>query len=255
MAFTMATWNTLATAYIRPAFYPRTRAELLDSAWRVPALVAYAQTLDVDLLCLQEVETGVFLALQAGLPEYQGSHALKGRQRPDGCATFFRTRSFGILSSSRVEYSDDSGHIAQCILLAHEGKRLTVVNTHLKWDAPKTLRESQWGYRQIVQVLEFLSGDGRVSDGQIVCGDLNVTPDSEVVEALLGAGFNYAHRNSPGISTCNSNSEAKLIDYLFSRGALRAHAVVPPMIDGLTPLPSPQQPSDHVPLVARFDWI
>jgi hypothetical protein len=60
--------------------------------------------------------------------------ALKGGDRPDGCATFFRTEFFTLLNDRRVEYRDHSGHIAQHLFLEHESKRLAVVNTHLKWD-------------------------------------------------------------------------------------------------------------------------
>src|SRR5438309_1647218 len=92
MDFTLATWNILATAYIRREFYPRTPPEILNPVWRVPELVRHAAALDVDILCLQEVETTVFTALQSALQQkgYRGTHALKGANRPDGCATFFR---------------------------------------------------------------------------------------------------------------------------------------------------------------------
>jgi endonuclease/exonuclease/phosphatase family metal-dependent hydrolase len=103
--------------------------------------------------------------------------------------------------------------------------------------------------------MEILDSDECRSDGQIVCGDFNVTTESYAVAALLGAGFNYSHCGVPGISTGNSNGEAKLIDYLFFRGSLKSHAVAPPVIDGSTPLPSGEQPSDHLPLVARFNWL
>jgi mRNA deadenylase 3'-5' endonuclease subunit Ccr4 len=253
MAFTMATWNVLATAYIRPAFYPRTPAELLNPAWRVPALVAYAGTLDAGIFCLQEVETAVFRSLEIGLEGYQGLHALKGGKRPDGCAVFFRSGSFKLLNSSRVEYSDHSGHVAQLLLLEHEGKRLAILNTHLKWDPPETPRERQWGYGQVFQAIEALNGEASSCESQILCGDLNVMPHSDVIDALLQEGFDYAHRHERGICTCNSNGEAKLIDYLFFRGSLRVQPVLPPTIDAQTPLPSLEQPSDHVPLLARFE--
>lgn len=251
----MATWNALATAYIRPAYYPRTPPALLHPAWRVPALVEHARRLDADLLCLQEVETAVFRAFEEGLTGYQGVHALKGLKRPDGCATFFRTGAFTSLDTRRIEYPDRSGHIAQWLFLEHEGKRLALVNTHLKWDPPATPRERQWGFGQIAQALKSFDGREAASDGQIVCGDFNATPESDVVDALRSAGFDYAHRDSGAIHTCNSNGEAKLIDYLFSRGSLLAHAVMPPAIDGETPLPSEARPSDHLPLAARFEWI
>lgn len=255
MAFIMATWNTLANAYIRARYYPRTPAEVLDPAWRISALVAHAGALGADILCLQEVEIALFRALRDGLEGYDGIHALKGGYRPDGCATLFRTASFTLLNNRRVEYRDYSGHIGQWLLLGHANKRLAIVNTHLKWDPSDTPRESQLGYQQILQAMESFNQEENQSDVEVVCGDLNVTAESEVVAALVGAGFKHAHGELAGISTCNSNGQAKLIDYLFVRGSLKTEALAPPVIDGLTPLPSRDQPSDHVPLLARFYWL
>jgi mRNA deadenylase 3'-5' endonuclease subunit Ccr4 len=248
----MSTWNTLATAYIRPEYYPRTPKDILDPAWRIPALVTHARVLDAEILCLQEVETVLFNALQKALKGYVGIHSLKGGQKPDGCATFFR-EPFTLVNHRRVEYRDHSGHLAQCLVLGDKGRRLAVVNTHLKWDRAGTAREKQWGYGQIFQAMETLEEDQ--SDGQVVCGDFNATPESDVVMALMAAGFSHAHQELPGISTCNSNGSAKLIDYLFSRGSLKSDAIAPVPIYGTTPLPSEDQPSDHLPLVARFEWV
>src|ERR1035438_7912427 len=61
--------------------------------------------------------------------------------------------------------------------------------------------------------------------GQIMCGDFNVTPASDVVATLLAAGLDYAYRGLAGICTCNSNGEPKLIDYLFCSDALRARPI------------------------------
>src|SRR5438874_2591158 len=122
MSFTLATWNILATSYIRPEFYPNTPRHILDTAWRRPALVRHAVALGVDILCLQEVERDVFAALQTGLAGsgYAGTHALKGRNRPDGCASFFRNDCFTLVSSQRMAFADGdgraaSGHIAQLL--------------------------------------------------------------------------------------------------------------------------------------------
>ena len=253
MAFSVATWNVLATGYIRREFYPRTPQEVLDPAWRVPALVRHAAALDVDILCLQEVEAPVFAALRELLTGYIATHVLKGRNRPDGCATFFRSSLFSLVEERRVVFTDGSGHIGLLSILGQEGKRLAIFNTHLKWDPPGTERARQWGYRQIMLGLESLRQAGAL-DGQIVCGDFNVTPDSDVVQALRDAGMDFAHRDCPAIATCNSQREAKLIDYLFHGPSLQAEPVLPPPIEGHTLLPSPDQPSDHVPLMAKFDW-
>src|SRR5260370_37705094 len=112
MCFTVAMWNVLATAYIRPEYYPGTPPEVLDAASRVPALVRCANSLGVGILCMQEVEREVFAALEAGLGEmgYDGRYALKGRQRPDGCATFFRKDRLSLVSAQRfADLDHDSG--------------------------------------------------------------------------------------------------------------------------------------------------
>ncbi len=262
MPFTMATWNVLATAYIRREYYPNTPPEVLDAVWRTPAMVRFAKSLGVDVLCLQEVEREVFAALEAGLGEmgYEGRYVLKGGKRPDGCAAFFRKDRFNLVSAQRFAYLDGdggggaSGHIVQLLIVEDGGRRLALLNTHLKWDAPGTPRERQWGYRQASQALDVLRQEADGVDGEIICGDLNVTPESDVVAALLAAGFNYAHRGCDGVRTCNSSREAKLIDYLFYRGLLRSRPVLPDPIDEDTVLPSLEMPSDHLPLVARFDW-
>jgi mRNA deadenylase 3'-5' endonuclease subunit Ccr4 len=262
MSFKFATWNILATAYMKPEFYPRTARQVLDPAWRIPALVRLVQGLAVDILCLQEVEANVFAALAAGLSSlgYTGSYARKGGHRPDGCATFFRRDRFTLAIDRRIAFADgegraDSGHIAQILLFEDQGKRLAVLNTHLKWDPPDTPRERQWGYRQISQTIDVLRPEAVSTTGQIVCGDFNVVPQSDVVEALLRAGFDYAHRDCPGVRTCDSNGQPKLIDYLFYCGSLRSRPFLPAPIDEQTPLPSPEQPSDHLPLIAQFDWV
>jgi endonuclease/exonuclease/phosphatase family metal-dependent hydrolase len=230
---------------------------VLDPAWRVPALVRHAAALGMDILCLQEVESTVFPALQAGLAPlgYAGIHDLKGGSKPDGCATFYLTGCFNLASHRRLSFTDgdprpDSGHIAQLLTLEREGRRLAIANTHLKWDQPETPRDRQWGHRQISRILDALPEEAN----QVICGDLNVTPQSDVVETLRARGFDSTHRDCSGLYTCNSNRQPKLIDYIFFRGHLSARPVRPVSIEAATPLPSRDQPSDHLPLIASFDW-
>jgi mRNA deadenylase 3'-5' endonuclease subunit Ccr4 len=242
MAFSIATWNILATSYIRREFYPQTPPEVLDPAWRLPAVARRAAALGVDILCLQEVEVPAYAALQESMAGFAGVYVAKGRGRPDGCATFFRKSSLTLSAEEPL------------LTLNQGGRKFAVLNTHLKWDPPGTPRERQVGYRQVMQAIDALAQAGPV-DGRILCGDLNVTPDSAVVEAVLAAGMNYAHRQCAGIATCNSNRQAKLIDYLFFSGSLHAKPVRPEPIDDETILPSPGQPSDHLPLVTSNERI
>lgn len=82
-----------------------------------------------------------------------------------------------------------------------------------------------------------------------------MTPDSEIVSLFEDAGLRYAHAGLTGISTCNVNADARMIDYLFYSSALRADPATPERIDHQTMLPSVEQPSDHLALLARFSWI
>lgn len=263
MGFTVATYNVLASAYIQRAWYRRTPALVLDPAWRVPALVQHISKLGADMLCLQEVEPETFVALRTTLDErgYGGQYVRKLRQRPDGVAIFYRRAAFELLSARVISYADgagaapDTGYVALIALLRSAGGILGVINTHLIWDPPGAAREAQVGLRQARQLLSALES-GAVSDarGWIVTGDFNVTPESEIVALMDKVGFQFAHRHLPGVCTCNFSANARLIDYLFYSTQLCAAPLAPTRIDDKTILPSANEPSDHLALMARFDW-
>jgi len=248
--FTLVTWNVLAASYVRASYYPRSDARHLDPKWRASAVVARARALDCDVMCFQEVEVATFDALRMALAEmeYVGLHALK-QNKPDGCAVFFRVDRFQLVESRRIVFRDGSGHVAQLVTFEHEGRRLALVNTHLKWDAHDTPPALKFGFRQASEIIVALQTERAQHAAQIVCGDLNVTPDSDVVAELRAADFTPVH--DAGFS-CNSNGVAKLIDYVFHRGAIRAEPIEPRAIDDETPLPSEDEPSDHLPLAVRF---
>ena len=260
MSFTLTSYNVLASGYIKPSFYPRTPPDALKPAWRIPALVKRVVNLGSDVLCLQEVDLDTLAALRAALEPlgYVGHDARKGLGKPDGCSTFFRADRFKLKHAQRLEYADgnglepDSGHVALVVALEFEGRTVGVANTHLKWDAPGTTLEQRRGYRQIGQWLNEREELAPDADAWVVCGDFNVTPENELITRLQAAGLEYAHVGLDAF-TCNSNHRAKMIDYVFSAG-LRSAPITPPEIDDLTPLPSWDQPSDHLPLSARLEW-
>lgn len=263
MAFTVATYNVLASAYIQRAWYPRTPALVLDPAWRVPALVQHISKLGADMLCLQEVEPETFVALRTTLDErgYGGQYARKLRQRPDGVAIFYRRTIFEPLSARVIAYADgagaapDTGYVALIARLRTADGILGVINTHLIWDPPSTAREARLGLRQARQLVTELESDALTdARGRIVTGDFNVTPESEIVALMEKAGFQSAYRHLPEVKTCNFSANARLIDYLFHSAKLRAAPLAPARIDDKTVLPSAAEPSDHLAIMARFDW-
>jgi len=260
MAFTVATYNVLANAYIQRAWYPRTPALVLDPSWRVPALVQHISRLGADLLCLQEVEPETFMTLRTTLSErgYGGQYARKFARRPDGVAIFYRRAAFELLSVRVIAYADgaamapDSGYIAMFARFHGNAGTLGVINTHLMWDPPSTPRGAFTGLRQAQQLLgeyENCKSDAR---GWIIGGDFNATPASEIVLLLEEAGLKYTHRNFTDAFTCNVGASARMIDYLFFSSALHADPSAPTQIDNQTILPSAEQPSDHVAITAKF---
>jgi len=261
-SFFVASYNILADAYVHPERYPGVPGELLVPGARLPALLRYLdQRLPADVICLQEVERNVFNAIQAHLAPrgYQGRLALK-LTRPDGCATFVRTPSMTMQSAHVIHYRDhlgdgrDSGHVALIVLLECAGRQMGVINTHLKWHPAGTALTNQWSYRQITQALEERQRVAPGCENWILCGDFNVTADSDVVGAVREAGLLDAYGSQPEQNTCAIHGPPRRIDFLFHSPSLTSRPIdLPPLAED-TLLPSASEPSDHLGIMARFEW-
>lgn len=262
LSFTAATYNVLANAYVQHALYRRTPKMVLDPLWRIPALVQQVANIGTDVLCLQEVEIETFAALKNRLRSlgYAAQYALKRGGKPDGCATFYRQDMFELAGTRVIEYADgaegqaNSGHIGLLVFLRAGSRVIGIANTHLIWDPPGTPSAETLGYRQALQLLNECESMARSCDGWLLCGDLNATPDSDIIRVLENAGLRYSHAGLAQTITCKVNAEAKMIDYLFYSSALRAEPRgILPISDG-TVLPSAEHPSDHLPVISRFLW-
>jgi mRNA deadenylase 3'-5' endonuclease subunit Ccr4 len=263
LSFSAASYNVLATAYLPYVRYRRTPAMVLDPAWRIPALVHQITDLETDVICLQEVELDTFAALKNRLSSlgYVAQYARKQAGQPDGCATFYREDNFELVATRLVAYADGvqgqaaaSGHIALIVLLRVADRVVGIINTHLSWDPPGTVNSAKLSHRQAQQLLEAYRLMAPSCQGWLICGDLNATPDSDTVAILTGSGFQSAHFGLAHAYTCKVNSEAKIIDYLFHSPEFRAEPKTVAVISDQTALPSAEQPSDHLPVVARFFW-
>jgi mRNA deadenylase 3'-5' endonuclease subunit Ccr4 len=257
----VATYNILASVYIQRGRYPRSPAMVLTPAWRIPALVQQISTLEADILCLQEVEPETLAAINSrlGTPGHASRYARNGVGSPDGCATFYRQDCARLIDEAVIRFADggaaesNTGNMALVTIFSIFGRRLGVINTHLTWDPPGTAREHQRGLRQARQLLNEYEKMAASADAWIIAGDLNVTPDSEIAALIEGRGFRYAHERV-GMSTCSFNGEVKMIDYLFHLANLRADPCDSFAIGARTVMPSAEQPSDHIAVVARFAW-
>lgn len=261
MPFQVASYNILADAYILPERYPGVPSALLTPEKRRPALIRHITALGADLICLQEVEPDVCRALELALgPRGYKSHYAQKTARPDGCATFVRNAFLPLQAVRSLNYADGpggkpaSGHLALLLTLECQGRPLVVANTHLKWDTPETPMEQCWGYRQIRELLARRAELGPKSAAWIICGDFNVTSDSPVADELRRDGWIDVYREREHMRTCNTNHQARRIDYLWHTPELTSRPVPLRSITDGTTLPSADEPSDHVAIGGWFDW-
>jgi len=153
----------------------------------------YLQSLQADVLCLQEVEEPIFQALAADLAPrgYQGFYAQKVG-KVEGCALFTRLPA---LRHERLIFPDGSGHLAQLVYLENS---ILVANTHLRWQMPQ----------QLDFVLQHL---GAPLESSVVTGDFNFTPDQ-----LKAPGLREGLDAEP-------TYEDRKIDYMLHGSLIQSH--------------------------------
>lgn len=262
MPLAVASYNVLADAYVRPERYPGVPLVALDFMTREPLLLRRIAHLGADVICLQEVEHALFASLEGHLRTrgYLGHYARKANNKPDGCATFVR-ESLKVESSQILHFADGSarpkcpptGNVALLLLVHWEGTMLGVINTHLKWDAPDVPEKARLGVRQITQLLKEKDGLLPGAQAWVMCGDFNAGSDSPVVGVLRRASLVDAFHERPEANTCVVDRVAKRIDYIFHSTNLQSKPGELPSLGGQTLLPSPDEPSDHVPIQAWLD--
>jgi endonuclease/exonuclease/phosphatase family metal-dependent hydrolase len=218
----------LADAYVRASYYPRSDPALLRRGARTRAIVDHIARDGADVFCLQEVEAALITAARTRLAGWDIRYEQKPG-KPDGCAICSRVPASDVRA---LVYGDGSGHLA---LLATVGER-RIATTHIKWDPPGTLQ--RFAIRQARELV--------AARPDIACGDFNFEPDDEALRIFLDAAFT----DPGGTATCNPNGRAKRIDYILVRGAANALPAIPVADDA--PLPSPDMPSDHVPIAVEL---
>ena len=253
-SFSVATYNILADAYIKPVYFPNCSPASLNLTLRHPLLVQRIIGLNADAVCLQEVEQSTFEYLTKKLSPigYRGKWAKKSQGKPDGCAVFIKA-PWAISDSHILHYTDGSatrvpsGHVALFVTAKHGDTSFLVVATHFKWFDEQTPREQRYGETQAAELLKALSEQTLPT---LVCGDFNVDPRSGILDNFRAHGFLDAH--SDQVMTFNQDCQPRKIDFIMYRGPHVAHASPTAEINGAAILPSEVEPSDHLPLLATF---
>lgn len=256
--FSVATYNVLANAYVRPNRYRGCPPAALEPGPRRQLLLDRIAALDVDLLCLQEVEPDAHEAIAARLGQAYASVYAQRRGRPDGASLFARRSALSLDRHEVLHYQAHADGDDQLALLGNlrlGARRLLVASTHLQWCPDNTPPEQHIGRSQMIELLDRLTRDGKDATW-ILAGDLNATSQSSVVEAALARGLVLGARSQRPWDTCNANGRPRKLDYLLvPAGQLDARPGNLPTLRRDTALPSLSEPSDHLPLRIDFRFI
>jgi len=249
MSFTAVTYNILAQAYCHPDRYPHSSERDLAAGPRRALLLDRIAALNADLYLLQEVEEDALAAILARLPGHAGEYAQR-LGRPDGCALLYRRAAFSLTGVRTLRYRAEE-QVALIGSLAQDGHALCAVSTHLRWQPQRTPFDSHVGRRQLAELLEALPE----GVSPLVCGDFNALSESPPLSQAMSAGLRLSCRSQRPWDTTNINGRRRKLDYLLYEPAWLSPAPgTLPRLERNTPMPSPSEPSDHLPVKVRFDW-
>ncbi|KAI8505399.1 Protein angel 1 [Branchiostoma belcheri] len=232
--FSVMSYNVLAQELLMANWYL-----YLDCAdqeglkWdvRKEKLLQEFQHYNVDVLCLQEVQESHynnFFQPELQKLGYEGLYKKRTGDKPDGCATFYRTCKFTLVKHRLVEYyrpgTDvlDRDNVAVVVLLKPKthghGKRrihtnLCVANTHLLFNNRRgDVKLSQLGV--LLAEVDQLAFDPKVRywDAKVrghpvvLCGDLNSAPFSPLYQFVNAGRLVYGDYERSEISGQSSPS-------------------------------------------------
>ncbi|XP_073301727.1 carbon catabolite repressor protein 4 homolog 4 isoform X1 [Primulina huaijiensis] len=105
--FRLVSYNILAQAYVKSAFFPHSPAPCLKWKARSQALLNILKGLEADFLCLQEVdEYDTFYKKNMEILGYASCYIQRSGNKRDGCGIFYRQNSAELVVEERIEYND-----------------------------------------------------------------------------------------------------------------------------------------------------
>ncbi|XP_063767983.1 2',5'-phosphodiesterase 12 isoform X2 [Eleginops maclovinus] len=218
-AVRVVSYNILADIYAqtelsKTVLYPYCAPYALQLDYRQNLIKKELAGYNADIICLQEVDKGVFLnSLTPALDAFglDGVFRTKERQH-EGLATFYRRSKFKLLSSHDIALSEalSSDPIHSALLeklsanttlkanilhrstvlqvsvledVSKPGRKVCVANTHLYWlPTGGSIRLVQMGVA--LQHLSHVINEVSPGAPLIFCGDFNSHPDSGVFQLL-----------------------------------------------------------------------
>lgn len=223
---------------------------------RQPALAAFLERHQPDLLVVQEVRPALLAAVASALPEhgYVQNHTEAGWQTEGN--VFWNRSLFSATQNGAEDVGiEESARRLFWVRLQTNDSTLLLATAHLTWR--ETQAEALDGRSprlpQIRRVIETLQDLRQGQERLLFAGDLN---DSlHVLRELSAAGFSevFSALGRLPVPTwpvpCMADGIPEIDDWILFRGALRPMSVDVPdfFLEGCAP-------SDHRPVLATFAW-
>ncbi|XP_041837429.1 2',5'-phosphodiesterase 12 isoform X1 [Melanotaenia boesemani] len=229
-AVRVVSYNILADVYAqtdlsKTVLYPYCAPYALELDYRQNLIKKELVGYNADIICLQEVDKGVFVdSLTPALDAFglDGVFRIKEKQH-EGLATFYRRSKFRFLSNHDIMLSEAltsdpihsellekvsansalkdkilqrSTSLQVTVLedLNKPGRKVCVANTHLYWH-PKggNVRLVQMGV--VLQHLSHVISEAAPGAPLVFCGDFNSCPSSGVFQLLSDSGVPLHHED------------------------------------------------------------
>ncbi|MBI3888697.1 endonuclease/exonuclease/phosphatase family protein [Candidatus Nomurabacteria bacterium] len=224
------------------------------------------QSADTDIFCFQEVfhkgivkrwflgeaRPELFSEIEKVLPDFNSYFCAPSEKDVGGLAIFIK-KSFTVnkvenmvlfREMNETTDEDDKSYFAmgrnlQSVNFTKDGKTYTIFNFHGMWtakgkiDTPKRLEQSE----KIKKIFDVTKG------ARILCGDLNLEPDTQSLNILTGENRNLIQEYK--ITSTRSSSYAK-------PSKLADYALISPEVEVIDFKVLKDEVSNHLPLFLEF---
>eukprot|EP00002_Diphylleia_rotans_P007568 TRINITY_DN1719_c0_g1_i2.p1 TRINITY_DN1719_c0_g1~~TRINITY_DN1719_c0_g1_i2.p1 ORF type:complete len:318 (+),score=68.92 TRINITY_DN1719_c0_g1_i2:55-1008(+) len=273
-------FNILAECYATSDSFPAAEFSILAWNFRLPRLIDEVMRAELDIVGMEEVDHFDDLLTRLTPHGYNGIYEQKESSSPtkDGCALFYRSSRFHLVSNQRILLSNPAYGIKpmpQASILAKfqirgadgepiQGSDFVVAVAHLK--AKKEFEQIRLVQSQILldEIKKSIETQGVPI---VIVGDMNSDPDTVIYNNFIGFGTGfksaysfYRAEGEPNHTTAKvrKHNEVHTIDYIFYDPVFFSLEQLwhLPTEEEMGPklLPSARYPSDHLLIGAELKF-
>jgi endonuclease/exonuclease/phosphatase family metal-dependent hydrolase len=246
-SFRLVTYNILSDDFVQGGVYDAVSPAALDWDHRLDKIVQRLKSLEPDVICLQELNTGSFAYFKEALSGYESSFAKKGSSSDEGVGTFCKANVFKEASHRAVLCEGTSNCGCSAVqpalfttLVLSNDKAVTLVNTKIKASVGTSPSGPSWNHVQCI--IKSIP-----QSAAIVVGDFNMSSDHPFMGVFYSAGLNDPFSSAPSFY---ENGVFQRTDYILTTSDLENTSLMTSLGKAGMPIPNEEEPSDHLPLAS-----